>query len=117
MSAATPIILQRETFELSRALEFFSEKELTASIGFSRPDWPVALFKELLDNALDAAESANIAPVIHAELGNDVLVVSDNGPGLPLAVLEKSLNYAVRVSDKTGYVLSLIHISEPTRPY
>jgi len=44
MSASTPITLQRETFELSRALEFFSEKELTAQIGFSRPDWPVALF-------------------------------------------------------------------------
>lgn len=104
MSAPAPITLQRETFELSRALEFFSEKELTAQIGFSRPDWPVALFKELLDNALDAAESANIAPVIHAEMGNDALVVSDNGPGLPLAVLKKSLDYAVRVSDKTGYV-------------
>lgn len=103
MSAAIPTF-QRETFTLSRALEFFSEKELTAQIGFSRPDWPVALFKELLDNALDAAESANIAPVIHVELSKDALVVSDNGPGLPLTTLEKSLDYAVRVSDKTGYV-------------
>ena len=63
MSAPIPTF-QRETFELSRLMEFFSEKELTAQIGFSKPDWPVALLKELLDNALDACESANIAPAI-----------------------------------------------------
>ena len=96
--------LERETFELSRALEFFTEKELTAQIGFSKFDWPVALLKELLDNALDACESVNIAPVIQVELYNDALVVTDNGPGIPLATLEKSLDYTIRVSDKTGYV-------------
>lgn len=41
MSAAIPTF-QRETFELSRALEFFTEKELTAQIGFNKPAWPVA---------------------------------------------------------------------------
>lgn len=96
--------LVRETFELSRALEFFTEKELTAQIGFSKPDWPVALLKELLDNTLDACESANIPPVITVELHDDALVVADNGPGLPLETLEKSLDYTIRVSDKTGYV-------------
>ena len=105
MSAAVPTpTFQRETFELSRWMEFFTEKELTAQIGFSRADWPVALLKELLDNALDACDSANIPPVIMVELHEDALVVIDNGPGLPLAILEKSLDYTVRVSDKTGYV-------------
>ena len=103
MSAAIPTF-QRETFELSRALEFFTEKELTAQIGFNKPAWPVALLKELLDNALDACESANIAPAITIELHDDALVVADNGPGLPLATLEKSLDYTIRVSDKNGYV-------------
>ena len=103
MSAPIPTF-QRETFELSRLMEFFSEKELTAQIGFSKPDWPVALLKELLDNALDACESANIAPAIAIELHDDALVVADNGPGLPLAALERSLDYLVRVSDKTGYI-------------
>ncbi len=96
--------LQRETFELSRALEFFSERELTAQIGHTREFWPVALLKELLDNALDACESVGISPVITVELRDDALMVADNGPGLPLATLEKSLDYAVRISDKTGYV-------------
>lgn len=100
-----PITLQRETLELSRAMEFFSDaRELTAQIGHSRYYWPAALLKELLDNSLDACESANLAPVIHAVLQDDALIVTDNGPGLPLATLEKSLDYTVRVSDKTGYV-------------
>ena len=97
-------LLQRETFELSRAMEFFSDRELTAQIGHSRYYWPVALLKELLDNSLDACETANLAPVLHVELQDDALIVVDNGPGLPLATLEKSLDYAVRVSDKTGYI-------------
>ncbi len=96
--------LQRETFELSRAMEFFSEKVLTAQIGHDREYWPVALLKELLDNALDACESAGIAPTINVTLEDDALIVADNGPGLPLSTLEKSLDYSILVSDKTGYV-------------
>lgn len=96
--------LRRETFELSRVMEFFSDRELTAQIGHPRHYWPVALLKELLDNALDACESVDIAPAITVELQDDALIVADNGPGLPLETLGKSLDYAVRVSDKTGYV-------------
>ena len=96
--------LQRERFELSRMMEFFSERELTAQIGHSRSYWPVALLKELLDNSLDACESADIAPVITVELQDDALIVSDTGPGLSLATLKKSLDYTIRVSDKTGYI-------------
>ena len=104
MSGPVPTLLQRETFELSRAMEFFSDRELTAQIGHNRYYWPVALLKELLDNALDACETANLAPVIGVELQDDALIVADNGPGLPLATLERSLDYSIRVSDKTGYV-------------
>ena len=54
--------LERTTFEVSRELEFFSEKELQTQIGQSKQWWPVAILKELIDNALDACETANIAP-------------------------------------------------------
>ena len=96
--------LQRETFELSRAMEFFSERGLTAQMGHSRYYWPAALLKELFDNALDACEYANLAPVIHVALQDDTLIVEDNGPGLPLEKLERSLDYTAYVSDKIGYV-------------
>ena len=52
---ATGHILTRTVFQTSRVLEFFTDKELTMQIGFPRQQWPLALLKELLDNALDAA--------------------------------------------------------------
>ena len=96
--------LDRQVFTLSRALEFFSERELTTQIGYDRPWWPIALVKELIDNGLDACENAGLAPEISITLAPDAITVQDSGPGLPLATLERSLDYLVRVSDKIGYV-------------
>ena len=56
--------LKRTTFETSRLMEFFSEKELAMQIGSDPASWPLALVKELIDNALDACESAGTAPQI-----------------------------------------------------
>ena len=97
-------VLERTTFSTSRLLEFFTEKELQMQIGFGRQVWPMALTKELIDNALDACETAGIAPGIAVSLENDQVSVQDNGPGLPAATLARSLDYTVRVSDKTHYV-------------
>ncbi|HLK13157.1 MAG TPA: ATP-binding protein [Candidatus Binatia bacterium] len=100
---ATPI-LQRTTFESSRLLEFFTEKDLQMQIGHAKALWPIALLKEAIDNALDACESASIAPEVTVAIEADAIRVRDNGPGLPRATLERSLDYAVRVSDKAFYV-------------
>lgn len=96
--------LFRTTFETSRSLEFFTEKELTMQIGFERPRWAEALLKELIDNALDACEAADIPPEITVTVGPESFSVQDNGPGLPVATLERSLDYMVRVSDKAHYI-------------
>jgi DNA topoisomerase-6 subunit B len=96
--------LQRSTFSTSRALEFFSEKELQMQIGHSRMYWPIVLVKELIDNALDACEQAGIAPDITISLERDAVTVRDNGPGLPFSTLKDSLDYMVRVSNKSHYV-------------
>jgi DNA topoisomerase VI subunit A len=96
--------LKRETFEISRELEFFSEKELQMQIGHGRRLWPVALLKELIDNSLDACEGAGVAPQIGIEIGEDYFGVRDNGPGLPAETLTRSLDYLKRVSDKAFYV-------------
>lgn len=95
---------ERTTFTINRALEFFSEKELTMQIGHSRPMWAIALIKELVDNALDACEAAEIAPQITITVEPDAVHIADNGPGLPAVTLERSLDYLVRVSDKAHYV-------------
>jgi DNA topoisomerase VI subunit B len=96
--------LQRTAFTTSRLLEFFTEKELAMQIGHPRHLWALALLKELNDNALDACESAGAPPVVRVTIEADALTVQDNGPGLPDEVLGRSLDYAVRVSDKAHYV-------------
>jgi DNA topoisomerase VI subunit B len=96
---AAPAVLARTTFETSRLLEFFTDKELRMQIGHGQYMWPIALLKELIDNALDACEAASIPPVVDVEVTADAFRVRDNGPGLPSTTLERSLDYAVRVSD------------------
>jgi DNA topoisomerase VI subunit B len=96
--------LQRTTFQVSRELEFFTEKELELQIGHGREWWPVAVLKELVDNALDACEAADVLPMIEVKVEQDRFSVRDNGPGLPAETLARSLDYLKRVSDKLFYV-------------
>ena len=96
--------LERTVFETSRELEFFTEKELQMQLGHGRQWWPAALLKELIDNALDACETAGVAPDITVDVGTDGFSVRDNGPGIPAETLARSLDYMKRVSDKTFYV-------------
>src|SRR5262245_30287268 len=96
----------RTMFTINRSMEFFSEAELTREMGADRHAWGRAVLKELLDNSLDACETAGIPPVIviTADESARTLTVQDNGPGLPVEVLTKSLDYTIRVSDKAYYV-------------
>jgi DNA topoisomerase VI subunit B len=97
-------ILQRELFETKRQLEYFSPKELSMQLGAPPWGWGEVLIKELVDNALDAAESAGTAPAIDVTLTPQGFTVDDNGPGMSQALIERSLDYDIRVSDKMYYV-------------
>jgi DNA topoisomerase VI subunit B len=94
----------RETFSVSRMMEFFSEEELRTQIGHAPPLWPLALLKELTDNSLDACEIAGTRPSVVVTVEPDAVVVADTGDGLPVEVIKQSLDYGVRVSDKLHYV-------------
>jgi DNA topoisomerase VI subunit B len=95
----------RASFVTDRALEFLSESELTTQIGYGKHQWPLVLAKELVDNALDACESADVGPPeIAVTLEPDALTVSDNGPGLKPEIVDRSLDYHIRISDKKHYI-------------
>jgi DNA topoisomerase VI subunit B len=96
--------LARQTFQTSRLLEYFSEKELTLQTGHEPDRWPEVILKELLDNALDACEAKDIAPNIVVTITKDAITVEDNGPGLPTEVIRGVLDYSVRVSSKDAYI-------------
>ena len=103
-------VLQRETFQTSRSLDFCSANQLTIETGHSPEQWPLVILKELLDNALDEAEEAGVAPEITVCVragmgdGSDAIAITDNGRGIPPEVVEGILDYTVRVSSREAYV-------------
>ena len=105
-SRQSPATLERVAFKVSRLAEFCSAMELTKQIGHDFDDWPLVILKELVDNALDAAEEAGIAPeiAIRASTSAGEIVISDNGPGLPFDTIKGVLDYTVRVSSREAYV-------------
>jgi hypothetical protein len=95
--------LSRETFRTSRLLDFCSERELTKQIGHSSDQWPLVILKELVDNAIDAAEEAGIAPVIQVEVADGTITITDNGPGIPAETVASVLDFSMRVSSREAY--------------
>ena len=63
--------------------------------------------KELVDNALDACETAGIAPIIEIEMAMEPglvrITVEDNGSGIPPETVHRILNFQTRTSDKAAY--------------
>jgi len=82
-----PHKIERVAFTTSRLMEFCRRKELETQIGHPIDEWPLVVFKELIDNPLDACEEAEVAPVINVEVTTSAdgakIVIEDNGPGIP----------------------------------
>ena len=96
--------LSPQIFTTSRLLDFATKRELTAQIGHQPTMWPQVVVKELVDNALDAAEQAETAPQVEVTVTESMIEVRDNGPGIPGDVIEDILDFTVRVSSREAYV-------------
>jgi DNA topoisomerase VI subunit B len=108
-SAETPVKsakrkLTRVPFTVSRLMEFCTRRELVNQTGHDVYQWPLVVLKELVDNALDAAEEAEIAPVISIAVKDHFITIEDNGPGIPAKTIEGVLDYGIRVSSREAYV-------------
>lgn len=99
--------LERQTFSISRAAEYFDAKELEKLTGQPQHKFAAVVLKELLDNALDAAETAGRAPELEIEVSRSedllTLAINDNGTGLPAKTVERILDFNTRTSDKAAY--------------
>ena len=99
--------LERRAFSISRAAEYFNVSELEKLTGQPRRAFASVVLKELVDNALDAAESAGRTPQIKIEVSQTegflTLAVSDNGLGLSTEQVQKILDFETRTSDKAVY--------------
>ena len=109
-----------------RAVQGFpADGVLHAAASWStRPDtkkseWPLVIGKELVDNALDAAEDAHIPPVVSitVKAGTEsmlsrssdaatvsTIIIKDNGRGIPAETIKDILDYSIRVSSREAYV-------------
>ena len=96
--------LTRVAFKISRLMEFCSERELASQTGHGAYEWPLVILKELVDNALDAAEEAEVAPVISIAVTKDKIVIEDNADGIDAETIASVLDYSIRVSSREAYV-------------
>ena len=78
--------LERTTFRTSRLLDFCSRKELVAQTGHEVSAWPLVILKELMDNAIDACEDAEINPQVEIRVDDEGITVADNGAGEALSL-------------------------------
>jgi hypothetical protein len=95
--------LTRVPFTVSRLMEFCNRRELVNQTGHAYWEWPLVVCKELIDNAIDACEESEIAPVISITVKRGWIVVEDNGPGIPAKTIEGVLDYSIRVSSREAY--------------
>lgn len=102
--------IERVAFTTSRLMEFCTEKELTAQCGHESYEWPRVIIKELVDNAADACEEAEIPPVIKVAIKTGKrgrptrIVVADNGPGIPPTTIAGIIDYNIRISSREAYM-------------
>jgi DNA topoisomerase VI subunit B len=98
--------IERVSFTTSRLMEFCRKDELERQTGHPADDWVLVVFKELIDNALDACEEAEVPPIIKvAVMAKDgaKIVIKDNGPGMPASTIKGITDYSVRTSSREAY--------------
>ena len=94
--------MTRQHFKISRASEYFDPSELVKRTGQEQENWTHALFKKLMDNALDITDGVE-DPEIEIRITPDQLSVWDNGTGMSTDLIKAILDFDSRVSDKFAY--------------
>ena len=84
--------LTRVPFKVSRLMEICTRRELVNQTGHEVYEWALVILKELVDNGLDDAEEAGIAPVISVTVKSGSIIVTDNGSGIPTDTIKSILN-------------------------
>ncbi len=95
--------MSRVAFSFRRSLEFATKDELAKRMGCAVELWPRATVKELVDNAIDAADEAGVEPEIGILVGSGFIQVDDNGPGLPPETVRQLLDLNLRTSSREAY--------------
>ena len=95
LNAKPPAKLTRVAFRVSRLMEFCTRRELQNQTGHGVGDWPLVVLKELMDNALDACEEAEVAPVISIAVKSGSITIRDNAGGIETETIKSILDYSI----------------------
>src|SRR3954454_19935342 len=100
-----PQRLVREVFTTSRLLDFCSQRELVVQTGHQATRWPLVILKELVDNGLDTAEEAEVAPriAVSVSTASSEISICDNGPGITTETVDSLLDFTSRTSSRAAY--------------
>jgi light-regulated signal transduction histidine kinase (bacteriophytochrome) len=97
----------RLTVSEPQAAQYLYAERLVKMTGRPKHDWPRAVVKELVDNALDAAEMAGVAPEVAVGVdavdGGVHLSVGDNGAGITPDMVSRALDFGAFSSSKAVY--------------
>jgi hypothetical protein len=66
-----------KVFSTPRLAEFATLQGLTTRIGIHSEWWPEVVVKELIDNAIDDAETADLPPVVKVAIEDNAIIVED----------------------------------------
>lgn len=92
----------RETLSTTRASEYFTHDGLRTLTGLPEPQWSFAVFKELLDNALDAINELSAKEIV-LQRSDDRFELCDSGTGIPEDVLDGIFDFNQYISSKRDF--------------
>jgi DNA topoisomerase VI subunit B len=95
---------ERKVFRVSRLADFATVDELVKQTGQPVENWVLVIVKELVDNALDEAEKAGVAPVVEITVTDNAITVADHGRGIASATIKSLVDYSFRTSSNAAYV-------------
>jgi signal transduction histidine kinase len=98
----------RKVFSTPRLAEFATRQGLTTRVGLDPEWWPEVALKELIDNAIDDAETHGLPPIVTVDISDDAIIVEDRGSGVAPGVVARIFDYDRQTSSRDAYV-------EPTR--
>lgn len=98
-------IMEKEITKTSMLVNYFTEDGLIKNTGISKEYWDFVIFKELVDNALDAIEPVTNKNIyINLNTRDRRLQIFDNGNGISIDTVNDIYNFSYFVSGNRDYI-------------
>lgn len=98
-------VIEKEITKTSMLVNYFTEDGLIKNTGISKEYWDFVIFKELVDNALDAIEPvANKNVYINVNTKDKRLQIFDNGKGISIETINDIYDFSYFVSKNRDHI-------------